>query len=317
MLFEDNSRRADTQSAMNGATNTPYTPETGNTGVLTEQRPDQLAMPGMQNMPGVPGTAQASLVPAPINADMMPATSVNANVRPLRQPVFVPSSGKKSTSIRPPQGRRFVVSIGAGVLLLAVLAGTLFAILPTGNGQASGLQTFFAPTTKMVSSKNNTTVLIAAQAATATAVTQDGYDAGNQVYSGVTTSSSTIPPSDAGSLNRFFYGQCTYWANMRYHELTGHWIPWLGNADAWAWNAPGYGWQTSSYPNPNGPSIIVLAPYTEGAGSYGHVAVVESGVSAASAANGVSTSNWNWDGNWGIETWVTFYPGSGVTFIWY
>ena len=279
MLFEDNSRRA--------------TPEADNAGLLTETKPD---LPGIQNIPAV---------------------SIDAHTEPLRVPMFVPSSGKKSTSIRPPQGRRFVVSIGVGMLLLAVLAGTLFAVLPTGNGHTSGLQKFFAPQTNMVQSHNNTTVLIAAQAATATAVTQDGYDAGNQVYSGVTTSSATIPPSDAGSLNRFFYGQCTYWANMRYHELMGHWVSWLGNAYQWAYGASANNWVTSSYPNPNGPSIIVLSPGTEGAGSYGHVAVVESGVSAAAAANGVSTSNWNWDGYWATEKWVTFYPGPGVTFVWY
>jgi surface antigen len=276
MLFEDNSRRA--------------TPEADHAGLLTETKP---ALPGIQNIP---------------------AASIDAHTEPLRVPVFVPSSGKKSTGIRPPQGRRFVVSIGVGVLLLAVVVGTLFAVLPTGNGHTSGLA-LFAPTAKVVPSKNNTTVLIAAQAATATAVTQDGYDAGNQVFSGV--QSSTITASDSGSLNRFFYGQCTYWANMRYHELTGHWIPWLGNAYQWAYGASANNWQTSPYPNPNGPSIIVLGPGTEGAGSYGHVAVVESGVSAASAANGVSTSNWNWNGDWGIEDWHTFYPGSGVTFIWY
>jgi surface antigen len=302
MLVEDNSRRA--------------TPEAGNAELLTEPKPD---LPGIQNRPGAPGNAQAPLVPAANNAGIIPATSIDAHTEPLRVPVFVPSTGKKSTSIRPPQGRRFVISIGASVLLLAVLAGTLFAVLPTGNSHTIGLA-LFAPTAKVVSSKNNTTVLIAAQAATATAVTQDGYDAGNQVFAGVSSSSSNVPASDAGSLNRFFYGQCTYWANMRYHELTQHWIPWLGNAADWSWQASNNNWKTSSYPNPNGPSIIVLGPGTEGAGSYGHVAVVEYGVSAAAAANGVSTTNWNWSsggGGWGITSTWTFYPGSGVTFIWY
>ena len=65
---------------------------------------------------------------------------------------------------------------------------------------------------------------------------------------------------------------------MRYEELTGHFVPWLGNADEWACQAAAYGWVTSTVPNPNGPSIIVLAPGVQGAGSYGHVAVVETGV---------------------------------------
>lgn len=301
-------------------------PNAGQADLLTEQQPGQLSMPALYA-----DAAQSALPATAPNTDALPAPAQETHSQPLRAPVFVPGSGKKSTGLKPPQGRRVVVSAGVAVLLVAILLGTLFAVLPTGNGQASGsLASLFTSKLSVTQSKNNTTALIAAQAATATAVTQDGYDAGNQVFAGVqsgptdTSSSSTttsgIAPSDSGSLNRFFYGQCTYWANMRYHELTGHWVPWLGNAADWAWQAPNYGWRTASYPNPNGPSIIVLAPYTQGAGAYGHVAVVESGVSAAAAAKGVSTSNWNWSaggGGWAIESWVTFYPGGGVTFIWY
>ncbi|WP_373323937.1 CHAP domain-containing protein [Dictyobacter formicarum] len=116
----------------------------------------------------------------------------------------------------------------------------------------------------------------------------------------------------------FFVGQCTYWANIHYHGLTGWWVEWLGNADAWVGGAASAGWITSSEPNPNGPSIIVLQPYTEGAGAYGHVGVVESGVSAASAnANGVSVSSMNWNGGWDQVSYWTFHPGAGVSFIWH
>jgi surface antigen len=220
----------------------------------------------------------------------------------------------------PPKGRRsMMVNVGVAVVLVAVVLAALVAVLPTGTGQAgTGFFQIFNPSSSVVKSTKTNTALIAAQAATATAVTQDGYDAGAATYAGVPSGPTTsVPPSDVGNLNRFFYGQCTYWANMRYHELTGHWVPWLGNAGDWAYQASAYGWQTSAYPNPNGPSIIVLAPGVQGAGSYGHVAVVETGVSAAAAANGVSTSNWNWNGNWAKESWWTFYPGSGVTFVWY
>lgn len=268
-----------------------------------------------------PDDAQAPLVPMPVNSSMMPGTALKDTTTSMRIPVYVPGSSEKSAGARPPKTRRAtVVNIGVCVLLVAILLGTLIAVLPAGTGQASGLQKIFNPSTNVITSKKSDTALIAAQAATATAVTQDGYDAGNQAYNGVQSGpayTTSIAPQDAGSLNRFFYGQCTYWANMRYHQLTGHWVPWLGNAYQWAYQAPNYGWQTSSYPNPNGPSIIVLAPYTQGAGGYGHVAVVETGVSAAAAAKGVVTSNWNWNGHWAAEDWVTFYPGAGVTFIWY
>lgn len=276
---------------------------------------EQESVPDPNTPMPVPGDAQVPLVPMPIDTGEVPGIT-HKTTDALRGPVFIPSTGKKSGTWRAPQGRRAVVHIGVAVALLVIVIGAFAAVLPTSNGQASALAQLFHSTTDTKSSHVNDTALIAAQAATATAVTQDGYDAGNQVYAGVQSAPTTnIPAQDQGSLNRFFYGQCTYWANMRYHQLTGHWVPWLGNAYQWAYQAPAYGWKTSSVPNPNGPSIIVLGPYTQGAGSYGHVAVVETGVT--NPYNGVSTSNWNWNGNWGVTTYVTFYPGSGVTFIWF
>ncbi|GCF06635.1 hypothetical protein KDI_01990 [Dictyobacter arantiisoli] len=281
---------------------------------------DQASTPDTTTPYALPGEAQVPMVPSPMEGSLMPdISSPDASPKmQTRAPIFIPSTGKKSTgSLRPPRGRGLVINIGVAVVLLVVVIGALVAVLPAGNGQASALGKLFNPTQSMVQSKKNDTALIQAQSATATAVTQDGYDAGNQIYAGVTSAPSTtvITASDTGSLNRFFYGQCTYWANMRYHQLTGHWVPWLGNAGDWAYQAPAYGWKTSSVPNPNGPSIIVLAPYTQGAGSYGHVAVVETGVS--NPYNGVSTSNWNWNGHWASEDWVTFYPGAGITFVWF
>lgn len=182
--------------------------------------------------------------------------------------------------------------------------------------------------------------------ATATAVTQDGFDQGNRTYAGVASapvaqaapvykpaaptaapaykpaasapsgivSAGNTSASDAGSLSRFTYGQCTYWANMRYHALTGHWPSWLGNAYQWSYGAAAAGWVVSNTPNPHGPSIIVLQPYSQGAGAYGHVAVVEAGAGPGS----VSASNWNWAGHWASTTWVTFTsPAAGTKFIWY
>lgn len=305
MLLKDSSRNA-TNEAQGGASTTDASQAEATT--------------GPQSIPeaATPSNTQAPLVPIPTESSMLPHIAEKNTT--TRGPVFVPGTGKKSGGILPPKKgpRSVVVNAGVAVLLVAIVVAALAAVLPTGNGQASGLLQIFNPSSSVVKSTKNDTALIAAQAATATAVTQDGYDNGNQSYAGVQSAPvTTVAPSDAGSLNRFFYGQCTYWANMRYHELTGHWVPWLGNAGEWSYQASSYGWQTSSYPNPNGPSIIVLAPGVQGAGGYGHVAVVETGISAASAANGVSTSNWNWNGDWAKEDWVTFYPGSGVTFVWY
>ena len=236
-----------------------------------------------------------------------------------RKPLIIPGAQERGRE-RPdsPAKRRPMVHVVVSVLLVCIVVGVLIAVLPVGTDAKE--MNAFLPAMHLISSKSNSTVLIAAQAATATAVTVDGYDpGGQQVYTGVQSAPSSLTSSfsasDAGDLSRFFYGQCTYWANMRYRQLTGHWVPWLGNAYQWAYAAPVYGWTISSQPNPNGPSIVVLAPYTQGAGSFGHVAVVENAISSAS--NGVMTSNWNWLGRWAVQDWVRFYPGPGVSFLWY
>lgn len=109
-------------------------------------------------------------------------------------------------------------------------------------------------------------------------------------------------------------GQCTYWANLRYHELTGNWVPWKGNADQWVAGAKLAHWNISQ--SPHVPSIIVLMPGVQTASGYGHVAVVE-GINA----NGtVRTSNMNWYSNGGgfdTESTADFTPGPGVYFIWH
>ena len=111
-----------------------------------------------------------------------------------RKPVFISATGKKSAgTIRPPKGRRAVVHTGAVIFMLVVIIGVFAAVIPTGPGQASALGKIFNPKMNMVSSKSNVTALIAAQAATATAVTVDGYDAGSQnTYAGV-QSDFTLP----------------------------------------------------------------------------------------------------------------------------
>ena len=232
----------------------------------------------------------------------------------LRQPTVIRATGKKSSgTMRPPQGRRMVVHVAVTVLLAFIVLGSLLAVVPTGTeGKGNDV---FSPIVKYFANKGNNTVLLTQQAATATAVTQDGYDpGGGQTFVGVPTA----PPSyggggtGAGGIgNHFFWGQCTFWAAFRYHQLTGLWVPWLGNAADWAYNAPGYGWHVAYTPRVG--SIIVLAPGVQGAGGYGHVAIVES----INADGSVNTSNFNWGfGDFGVMTYHTFYPGYGVTFVW-
>lgn len=114
-----------------------------------------------------------------------------------------------------------------------------------------------------------------------------------------------------GHANTFPHGQCTWWADQRYHQLTGIYVPWTTGSNAWQWTtrAHQYHWRVSSKPSRG--AIINLQPWVQGAYSLGHVAVVEKVL-----ANGhVIASNMNWGANPSQVTDVEFSPGSGVTFI--
>ncbi|MFL5654325.1 MAG: CHAP domain-containing protein [Ktedonobacteraceae bacterium] len=245
---------------------------------------------------------------------------VKSTTTALRQPVVIRSTGKKSTgTIRAPQGRRWVVHVAATSLLVLIAIGTLMTVLPAGsNGEARFDP--FQPILNLAQGDNsNPNLLLAQQAATVTAVTQDGFESGNNhpTYKGLPTA----PPSITGGgitgssgYDGFTYGQCTYWADLRYHQLTGYWVPWGGDAYAWAYGARASGWIVSG--TPHVPSIIVLAPGVQGAGGFGHVAVVE----RINSDGSVYTSNWNWyagGGGWARLSYWTFSPGPGVTFVWH
>ncbi len=115
----------------------------------------------------------------------------------------------------------------------------------------------------------------------------------------------------SGHGNFFPYGQCTWWANQRYHQLHGLFVPWTTNANASQWNKHAYqfGWRVSNTPTVG--SIIVLQPGVQGAYGLGHVGVVEQVL-----ANGsVIVSQMNWGAHTGWVTETQFQPGPGVTFI--
>ena len=114
-----------------------------------------------------------------------------------------------------------------------------------------------------------------------------------------------------GSSNPFPYPSCTWWANQRYHQLHGVFVPWRTNSNAWQWTARAYqfGWHVSSRPSYG--AIIDLQPWVQGAYGLGHVAVVE-----RILRNGhVIASNMNWGAYPYRVTYVEFAPGRGVTFI--
>jgi len=126
-----------------------------------------------------------------------------------------------------------------------------------------------------------------------------------------TTGSGPAPVRGQG--NSFPYGQCTWFANERYHELHNIYVPWTTNANAWAWTARArdFHWHVSSRPAPG--DIINLQPWVEGAYGLGHVGVVERVL-----GNGhVIASNLNWGRYYWRVTDVEFSPGPGVSFISY
>jgi len=117
--------------------------------------------------------------------------------------------------------------------------------------------------------------------------------------------------SAVGYGNVFPYPACTYWANQRYYQLHGYFVPWTTNSMAWQWTARAYnfGWHVSSWPRVG--SIIDLQPWVQGAYGGGHVGVVEQVFS-----NGrVVASSMSWGANPYAVTYWQFTPGPGVTFI--
>ena len=117
--------------------------------------------------------------------------------------------------------------------------------------------------------------------------------------------------SSTGSGNWFPYPSCTWWANQRYQQLHGVYVPWRTQSDAWEWTARAhqFGWQVSTRASQG--AIIDLQPWVQGAYGAGHVAVVEKVYSDGS----VLASNTNWGANPYSVAYVHFHPGSGVTFI--
>jgi surface antigen len=222
-----------------------------------------------------------------------------------RPPVIIRGGQQgKAPFIRPPQGRRHVIGIAALLLLLVVSLGTLFAVSPLSRDVKSALGVQPGGGASIIQNTRSGTMDLVAQA-TATAVVHQQND-------GLDPTSNGGGPVVVGSPRSWPLGVCTYWANLRYHQLTGHWVTWTGNAYQWAEGARLAGWTVST--TPHVPSIIVLMPGVQGASGYGHVAVVES-------ANGNSayTSNMNWyanGGGWDVVSYYTFTAGPGVYFIW-
>jgi surface antigen len=240
-----------------------------------------------------------------VNTEKLSFPPAETNTTALRQPIVIRGTGKKKPGVsHHPRGRKWVISIAAMILLLCITIGTTLAASPL-NGGTGRVPNPIGLVANLVHSSNNSPSLIAQQATATAVLRQDGYDPGLGV--GVSTQ------AGVGGLYRFAYGQCTYWANMRYHALTGYWVPWLGNAYQWAYGAQISGWIVSS--KPMVPSIVVLQSGVQGASGFGHVAIVEK----INPDGSVYASNYNWyaNGGWNRLSYWTFTPGPGVSFVYH
>jgi len=127
------------------------------------------------------------------------------------------------------------------------------------------------------------------------------------------------PAVKSGISNGFPLGQCTWWADQHYHDLTGYFVPWIGNAYQWYSGAKSSGWQSSGTPPKGIPSIIVMQPNVQGASGLGHVGVVEK----VNNNNTVTVSNMNWASGPVLKTvsgyqirQTTINVGAGIGFVW-
>jgi surface antigen len=225
----------------------------------------------------------------------------------VRQPVIIPAPEKRRSTknLEPPepQRKRHWRQIVVTCVIAVIIIGTLLSVVPVDKA-GDHLFNPFQPISNLVPGTGGNPTSLAQQDATASVTHQDGYDPGSGV---------TLAPGSAS--DHFAFGQCTYYASLRYHQLTGLWVPWLGNAYQWAYEASAFGWVVSS--KPHVPSILVLQPGVQDSGGYGHVAIFE----AINADGSVSTSGWNWYGpggkGWARLSVVTFRPGPGVSFLWH
>ncbi len=272
--------------------------------------------------PGEPEKANAAaplMIPStpPISPSTMPLRITSGLTNPAggnttnRVPIVIKSELKRSAPL-PPRSReaRRKHSKRLWILGMLVLFATIAATLLISTPQGQELSAKFTPgqmsnTSSMITrQQGNNAAQVAALATTTYMYQNDGYDPYSHGQVNVSSGTSSLP---------WPYGQCTYWANYEYHQKTGYWVQWTGNADQWFLGAQMAGWDYAQTPPPGVPSIIVLMPYVQGAGWLGHVAVVES-----QTGNVVHTSNMNWGygGNTHVE-YVDFTIGAGVYFVWH
>jgi surface antigen len=282
--------------------------------MLSAKRPS--ADVSQANAPASSQGRATSPLPAPVTSKLLPPLDGRIITGGLgstssRAPIVIKGDLKRPEPL-PPRSReahrkhsKRLWILGTAMLVITI-AATLLAATPQGRDLT--LRLSGNPVASVGSLSNgqqgSSASSISAQATATWMYQNDGYDPYSHGQVIVSDGKSSLP---------WPYGQCTYWANFRYHQLTGFWVQWTGNADQWFLGAQKAGWDYAQKPPVGIPSIIVLMPYVQGAGWLGHVAVVES-----QTGNVVHTSNMNWGygGSTHVED-VDFTLGPGVYFVWH
>lgn len=114
------------------------------------------------------------------------------------------------------------------------------------------------------------------------------------------------------SYNEGASGQCTWWAINEFHAYSGYYPNLVapgnnGDAQYWAGNATYNGWTVTAVPRVA--SIAVFPPYTNGAGSVGHVAWV-----TAVSGSQITISEMNYLAFGQVDT-RTLTPAGSVRYI--
>ena len=219
----------------------------------------------------------------------------NPNLIYINQVVCIPGRGYTGTG----SGR----GSGSGIALHITSAPSRFASVVKHVNKAPALTHIVKSKPTNVAPAPNYLVSAGPTNVSATAVSSS---------SGTNTQDNSGDPPK-GTSNPFPYPYCTWWADQRFFELHGFYVPWRTQSDAWQWTARAYqfGWNVSNTPTVG--SIIDLQPWVQGAYGDGHVGVVEKIL-----PNGhVIASNMSWGADPYVVVDVEFAPGPGVTFISY
>jgi len=276
-------------------------------------------------------------VPCPDLAQALSGRSGQSTTTALHMPLAIKAEMKRVVpTISHLQERdRRMLALLAPLLLLLITGGILLAATPLSHETPASLNQSLVQSQQgntLIQSKSSDLNNLAAHAP-GDSLPQQAFSSKSAYGKGKTSAHTrasaskrttannhasirnTIAAAISGASLRWPVGQCTFWANERYHELSGYWVPWHGDAGEWVSGARRANWHVST--RPHIPAIIVLLPGVEGASSeYGHVAVAEKLLDSAT----VEASTMNWFANGGgfdIQSSWNYTVGSGVYFVWH